>query len=132
MFQPVPPEQLPGVWEFVRHGLEVVIRRTGETWNPEDVRRSLVRGDTALFLRPDGFVVLERRTEFWSCAPYLNVWIAYFRPGKAKPLRAEFIAWLDSMRALTKTEWLEFRSPREGWAGLEPDFVKVATIWRRK
>lgn len=132
MFTYVPPEDLSGNWVFVEHGLNEVLSITKEDWTPADVRRHLRFGRAALYVRDDGFVILERCLEPISGEPYLNVWIAWFEPGKAKAIRKEFIDWLDGAKQHSKCEWIQFASPRDGWAGLEPDFERAQTIWRRK
>lgn len=62
---------------------------------------------------------------------YLNVWLAWFQPNYAKEHRQELLAFLDAKKAELGCAWIQFASPREGWLGIEPDFHKAMTIWRR-
>lgn len=73
-------------------------------------------------------MILQPQREEWSCKPFVNVWIAWFKPQQAKALRAELIAWLDQ---LTNKNW-KFNSPRMGWHALESECEIERIIWRRK
>lgn len=109
-----------------------IIRRCGRTnWTIDAVRQHLETGLVGLFVCADGFVVLEKKNEDVSGRPYLNVWLAWFKPGKARAMRAQFIEWLDKIALSIGCEWWEFASPRKGWAGIEPDCRLHMQIWRR-
>lgn len=131
MLSPVPRSEITGHWESVSHGLDVIQRRCETNWQKEDVLLQLLAGGAGLFVCDDGFVILETKHQDVSRRPYLNVWIAWFRPGWLKARRAEFIAWLRQMQALTKTEWVEFTSPRDGWI-VADEFECVMKTWRLK
>jgi len=130
--RPIPWDEIPSVWPFVEHGLNVILARTRETWTSQDVYRHLRFGKAQLFMHDKGFVTLEKCQEPISGEPYLNLWHIFFLPGEAKKLRPELIAWVDEMRMATRCEWIQGSSPREAWDVLEPDFEKVRTVWRRK
>lgn len=122
------------VWPVVEVGLRQIQGRCGETnWTVEQVKQALESGFAGLFMCPDGFVVLHADAERMSQKPFLNVWLACFKPNKAKERRAEFVAWLDheAFRLNGNYDW-RFESPREGWEGIEPDCEKHLIIWRRK
>jgi hypothetical protein len=131
-FARVLPEDLNTHWEFIERGLEIVRRICDEPWKSDDILRCLVDEKAALYRRDDGFVVIEQCTEPISRRKYLNVWVAWFLPGHARPIRQQFISWLDAMKRAHSAEWVEFSSPREGWLAIEPEFVRHRTIWRRK
>jgi hypothetical protein len=76
-------------------------------------------------------VILEKCSEAVSERPYLNVWLAWFKPNRARAVRAQFIAWLDQIGRAIGCEFIEFSSPRDGWVGIEPDFRLHMKIWRR-
>jgi hypothetical protein len=122
------------VWDRVERGLQIVQKRVGRTnWTIEQVKNCILGGKAGLFLHCEGFLILEPDHEPLSFKPFLNVWLAYFRPGKAKALRAELVAWLDeqALRMTGTTDW-RFSSPREGWVGIEPDCELHMKTWRRK
>jgi hypothetical protein len=120
-------------WPFVEQGLKTILRRCGpDNWTPEDVKRHIQTGLAGLFICDAGFFVLERNEEAITKKPYLNVWLAWFKPGYGRKHRTELIAWLDAMTKHTYCEWWQFSSPREGWIGIEPDCKKHVTTWRRK
>ena len=121
-------------WEFIEPGLREVLRRTKEPWNPEDVRRQLVTGQASLWVCDDGFVVLQKLREEFSCKPYLYVWVMWFKPGKGRAVRAEVEAWLSevALQHVGDARAVKFSSPRIGWKALEPDWEIERIIWRRK
>jgi hypothetical protein len=134
MFQHYPPPRVERVWPVVERGLKEIQRRVGETnWTPAQVKEALQSGFAGLFICPDGFVVTHVDTEPCSGKPFLNVWLACFKPGKAKARRTEFVAFLDfeCFRTLGHYDW-RFSSPREGWEGIEPDCEVHLITWRRK
>lgn len=107
-------------------------RRCGYVnWTPQAVKERLELGAAALFVHTDGFVILEKCSEAVSERPYLNVWLAWFKPNRARAVRAQFIAWLDQIGRAIGCEFIEFSSPRDGWVGIEPDFRLHMKIWRR-
>ena len=109
--------------------MKKVLRRCPATWTPEIIRHYIETGQAGLFVCEGGFLILEQCADVGI--PFLNVWIAWFKPNFAKAHRKELIAWLDQMRDQLKCEWWQFSSPREGWVGIEPDCKKAMTIWRR-
>lgn len=127
----VPPDDLSVHWEFVEKGLDQVLRLTKEPWTPKDIKHAIREGFASLFVCEDGFLVLQRLKAAWTSDPYVNVWVTWFKPGRAKEKRAELIAFLDDATRQSKCDWWEFGSPREGWVGLG-ECEKVRTIWRRK
>ena len=124
----VPIAEIPAAWDFVEAGLQQIIKRTGEKWTPVHVLAALNSNTAHLFVSDDGFVVLQPSREDWTAAPITNVWAMWFKPGKAKELRAELQAWLDE----TTQKRARFSSPRWGWKALEPDWEIERIIWRRK
>lgn len=128
---PVALNDIPKHWDFVEAGLQKIIRKTGEKWSAAHVSQALYEGRASLFVRDDGFVVLQQLREDWTCAPYINVWAMWFKPGKAKAIHAELMTWLDEVTAKHGCSTWKFGSPRKGWGGYEGwEIDKV--IWRRK
>jgi hypothetical protein len=133
-FDRVEPHQIGEVWEFVGAGLAVIAAECPTVpWYPRDVKRCLLKGQAALYVRPEGFVILQRCEEPISGAPYLNVWAIWFRPGTASPLRQQLIEWLDYSCRATCCEWWEGTSTREGWGrALESVCDEAMVTWRRR
>ncbi len=77
MFNFIAPQDLHTVWGTVKVGLEVVKRRTGEQWIPEDVYASLKAGSSQLFMVDDGFAILQQTRNEWTNEPCLHIWIAF-------------------------------------------------------
>lgn len=132
LFVPVHADDIGQHWPMVERGIDSILAKaTREPWTARDVRRHLRRGKAQLFLRDDGFIVLERAVEPISGEPYLNVWLMWFAPGCAMPqLRDQIKAWLDDMKILARAEWWQFSSPREGWgAMLETCCERICSTW---
>jgi hypothetical protein len=128
---PVLPQDIPKHWEWVERGLNQIIRKTQEKWSAAHVSQALFEGRAFLFVSDRGFVVLQQLREDWTCAPYVNVWAAWFEPGEAKKRRQELSEWLDTVTEQHGCVTWKFGSPRKGWKGYEGwEIDKV--IWRRK
>ena len=116
-FLRVQAHEIPVWWEFVGEGLADIIRRCPSVpWTPRDIRRILRAEQAALYVRPDeGFVVIQRLTDYVTGEPYMNVWHLWFRPGIAARHREGLLAWLDESCRALRCEWWEFTSTREEW-----------------
>lgn len=131
----IQPSELYGeMWEFVENGLKAIVEECPTVpWRPDDVRRCLFRGEGALYVRPEGFVICERLHERISGAPYLNVWAIWFAPGTASPLKAQLIEWVLQTGRATCCEWIEGTSTREGWGRALQGVCDVAMVtWRMR
>lgn len=129
----IQPSELPEVWDGVEYGLKQIIARCPTVpWTPRDVRRRLRAGGGALYLRDDGFVVMERLAEGISAEPFLNVWLMWFEPGAALAIRSELVEWLDESCRLTNCEWWEFTSSREMWGDVFGDMFEVSRVIVRR
>lgn len=131
MFRYVPPEELPGVWEFVFKGLEDIRRITKPPWSVDNVRSYLLDGNAALWTREDGFVILEKSREPFTLLPYMNVWAEWFEAQHAQRRREEMLAWLDTQERLNRCAFTQFSSPRLGWERINSGFTKHHSVYRR-
>jgi hypothetical protein len=131
-FARVKPDELAAHWAFVENGLNHVRILCDEPWSAEDILARLVDERAALYLRDDGFLILEQCEEPISLKRYLNVWVMWFRPGQGRKVRDISVQWLDAMKLAHGCAWWQFSSPRDGWAGMEPLCERYRTIWRRK
>lgn len=127
-------DELGAVWPTVLRGLEVVARKTTRAnlaplWTPEYVRLRILEGNAGLFVCDGGFLVLEVEGGYWK-TPYLNVWLAWFRPLWAKEHRQELVAWLDEKTREMNLHWWQFTSPRAGWMGAN-ECKLISQTWRR-
>jgi hypothetical protein len=130
----IPADDLSSVWGFVEPGLLEILALTQEPWTPVHVEYAIRSGYAWLFVDDDGFFVVQKLKAEWTGAPYLNVWVMWFKPGTAHKHLKGLVGWLDDLKAQTKSDWWEWSSPREGWAWLERLNVcqKIRTVWRRK
>lgn len=133
MLRHVPPDEVSGVWEFVLAGLEKLLAKTKDKWNPTDVYRCLRGNRASLFVSEDGFLILSKREEEWSLEPYLLVWIGYFSKQKALPLTAELIGWIDDRAREIGCKRILIKSPRPGWGmRLRGYFTLKYQTWERE
>lgn len=111
-----------------------ILERCGtHTFTTRDIFRHLSLGHAQLFVRDEGFCVLETCKEPLSGEPYLNVWLMWFKPGEAKKLKDELVAWLDKVRDHYRCFWWQFSSPRDEWRGEMDDVCeRYVQVWRRK
>jgi hypothetical protein len=130
--QHVPVEALDASWPAIAYGLRQLLRRWPVEWNETDIYRRLAADKFGLYKCDDGFVILERCEQPISLAPFLHVWVMYFKPGKGKARRTSIIQWLDGLTAQMKCRWWQFTSPRDGWFGADVGCEPVLTVWRRK
>ncbi len=142
MLKHIPPDDLPGVWEFVSAGLQTVLARgvakdnngneVREPWNTDDVYRCLRSSRAYLFVHENGFLILARREEEWSLEPYLLVWVGWFQKGSALVLDGELFDWLDAQARLLNCKRLRIISPRMGWlTRLKGYFTLRYQTWER-
>jgi hypothetical protein len=123
----VPVGELDAVWHLVVHGIRVVREKCKERWNEDDVRRQLNSDQARLYVRSEGFVILQQSQEAWSGLPCVNVWVAWFKPQQGKGIKHEVVEFLDQFGL-----W-KFESPRMGWAAELEDYMQVErVIYRRK
>lgn len=130
----VPAHEVERHWPLVERGCNAIIRkarRVGcESWfTPEDIRTYLNHNRAFLLLVDGGFLVIEQRADPAGTL-FLNIWLA-FLPNAAKQKRQELIADLDRLKAESKSAWLQFESPFDGWIAIEPDFKRYMVTWRR-
>ena len=132
LFHRVTPDDVPAHWPAVERGIAAILAKCPkEPWTARDIRRHLRLGHAGLFVREDGFIVVERRNEPISGEPYLNVWLMWFEPGKMN--RDAIAAWLDEMVRQTRSEWWQFTSPRNGWGqALEGCCERIGATWGRR
>lgn len=121
------------LWERIWPGLRTIRRKCKAPWTVEQIRGHLLHGKATLFVRDEGFIVLERCLEPWTGEPYLNAWLMWFKPGEAMKQRDELVEWLDNAVRFYKCAWWQFGSPREEWgATIAPYCEKALTVWRRE
>lgn len=132
MFKPVAAHEIPDVWGFVEPGIARILEKCGtHTFTSRDIKRHLFLGRATLFVRDEGFCVLEKCNEPLSGEPYLNVWLMWFKPGEAEKLEDELFAWISAMRDQHRCLWWEFSSPREGWGRvMDKKAKRHVTTWR--
>lgn len=123
MLHKVDPRYLCDVWEWVRDGLQRIIRKTKDDWQPEDVYTELRTGAATLHLiysnhERVGFLI----TQLWPgyhAGPRLFVRALWGEPHALAPIEDEL---MDAIRAMAREAGcraVRMNSPRRwdarGW-----------------
>jgi hypothetical protein len=108
----VPPERIHEVWSWVRVGLEEVKRRANAVWLPEDIYLALKSKSAFLFIKDEGFCVLQRTTE--ADGPRLFIW-ALHAPKMMRENSEAVMEELKTMARAVGAKALRMQSPRKGW-----------------
>ena len=123
MLQPVAPQELASVWEFVRGGLLKTIAKTNDDWLPEDVYVEIKGGVSFLYLifargERIGFVVLQKWDKYHA-GPRLFVRALWAEPRKLLPYHDDFYEALHDLARKAGCVAMRMTSPRrwelDGW-----------------
>jgi hypothetical protein len=120
MLHKVDPRYLCDVWEWVRNGLNHIIRKTKDDWQPEDVYAEIRNGHASLYLiyvnqERVGFMV----TQMWAgyhAGPRLFVRALW---GEAHSLVKVEHELMDAIRAMARESGcraVRMNSPRRWYA----------------
>ena len=107
--QYIKQDELRGVWQYIKPGLEVILKKSPESWIPEDIYSDCFTGRSLLWVFVEdnsvvGFVVLQ------PIGDNLHIWCAY---GKG-----DFDAGMDHVLVLAReggARTISFDSWRKGW-----------------
>lgn len=125
MLIPVDPRYLAREWEYVRAGLEQIIRKTGDDWLPEDIYLDLRASPqtTGLYMleygtRRIGFVVLQLIPQYHA-GPRLFVRALWIERGCGVRHRIDIYDDLDEFARERGCSAIRMLSPRrwdgDGW-----------------
>ncbi len=115
------------VWDAIRPGLEQVRQKTGAPWRAEDVYAACVVGQASVYVGETGFVVVQAKTDPFSGAPELFVWVAY---AEGQGNLERFQAAVDELARDHEFTKLTMWSNRPGFARV-PGWQPVATVYER-
>ena len=107
--QYIKQDELRGVWQYIKPGLEVILKKSPESWIPEDIYSDCFTGRSLLWVFVEdnsvvGFVVLQ------PIGDNLHIWCAY---GKG-----DFDAGMDHVLLVAReggARTISFDSWRKGW-----------------
>ena len=107
--QYIKQDELRGVWQYIKPGLEVILKKSPESWIPEDIYSDCFTGRSLLWVFVEdnsvvGFVVLQ------PIGDNLHIWCAY---GKG-----DSRAGLDHVLGIARSggaKTISFDSWRKGW-----------------
>lgn len=109
MYRIVEPHELRQTWQFVRQGLEHILRKSPEFWIPEDVYVSLSNNKANLWLWIENDVAVGFIVGYMSGENF-HIWCAY---GKLSDLKRSFAEFEEIVRPQCKR--ITFESWRPAW-----------------
>lgn len=120
MLHKVDPRYLHDVWEWVRTGLQKMIRKTRDDWHPEDVYTELRTGAAVMHLiyvnhERVGFIV----TQIWPgyhAGPRLFIRALWCEPHTLAPVEQELMDAIGTMARESGCRGIRMNSPRR-WDG---------------
>ena len=123
--QYIEPQNLRNWWNFVRPGLEDILKKSPEYWIPEDVYADCFSGRSQLWVfsnnnQPKGFAVLESRGEELHCWCGWSDGSGYFKDG--------FQDVFDIAKA-NGFKYVTFESWRSGWDRIAPKYGFKPRKW---
>lgn len=121
----IPKEELRSWWTWVKNGLETVLRKTPESWIPEDIYCDCYENRSMLWVtlvdnKPVGFFVLQPN------GPNVHIWVAYLEdPRYLKE------GW-EHIKGIVRNgngETITFSSFRKGWEKRALELGFKARTW---
>lgn len=70
-------ENTEEVWQRIRPGLEVIARKDGHPWTPEDLRPDFDSGNFKIALFPEGFMVWHLQVDEFTQDVTFWAWLMY-------------------------------------------------------
>lgn len=134
MLNPVPQDQLYGLWPWVRNGLEAVRAKTAERWLAEEIY-SILRVNGAYLYTVEvcdddvGFVIVQQHND--PDGPCLFIWALWIEPGVGKTIEDGLYEDLEVLARRIKARRIRMHSPRKGWEQ-RGFFMPVSTIYERE
>lgn len=121
----IPKEELRSWWTWVKNGLETVLRKTPESWIPEDIYCDCYENRSMLWVtlvdnKPVGFFVLQPN------GPNVHIWVAYLEDPRY--LKEGF----EHIKGIVRNgngETITFSSFRKGWEKRALELGFKARTW---
>jgi len=111
MFTYIQPKDVRANWAFVKKGLEHILRKSPESWIPEDIYASCVNNTAVLCLamendKPIGFIVGYKELNAF------HIWCAH---GNSGGKLAEWFKMVESIAKSMDCKQITFASWRPAW-----------------
>ncbi len=113
MLRPLDAGHVYNSWDWIRPGVEQVIKRTEAHFRPEDVYTRLRNGTAWLYLigaEEFGFVVITQEHD--PDGMVLFVWCLWTEPHKLRPVKQAFDSALDELAKTAGAKRIRWQSPR--------------------
>ena len=121
----IEPKDLRNWWNFVKPGLEDILRKSPESWIPEDVYADCINGRVMLWVfsennYPVGFVVLAVRGDALHCWCGWANSVGHFKSA---------VECVSEIAKAGGSKFVTFESWRSGWERLAPKFGFKPRTW---
>ena len=112
------PQELRNWWKFVKPGLEDILKKSPESWIPEDIYADCYSGRAMLWVfsvdkYPVGFVVLANRGDALHCWCGWANSVGHFKSA---------VECVSEIAKAGGSKFVTFESWRSGWERLAPKF----------
>ena len=121
----VNPQELRNWWVFVRPGLEEILKKSPESWIPEDVYTDCMNGRSMLWVfsvddQAVGFAVLEPKGDALHCWCGWANSVGYFESA---------VKCVSEIAKAGGSRYVTFESWRSGWNRIAPKFGFKPKSW---
>lgn len=121
----IPKEELRSWWTWVKNGLETVLRKTPESWIPEDIYCDCYENRSMLWVtlvdnKPVGFFVLQPN------GSNVHIWAAYLEDPR---YLKEGVEHIKGIVRNGNGETITFSSFRKGWEKRALELGFKARTW---
>lgn len=121
----IEPKDLRNWWKFVKPGLEDILKKSPESWIPEDVYADCINGRVMLWVFidtevPVGFAVLTIRNDALHCWCGWANSVGHFKSA---------VECVSEIAKAGGSKFVTFESWRSGWERLAPKFGFKPRTW---
>ena len=121
----IEPKELRNWWKFVKPGLEDILKKSPESWIPEDIYADCMNGNVMLWVfsedsYPVGFVVLAIRGDSLHCWCGWANSIGHFKNA---------VECVSEIAKAGGSKFVTFESWRSGWERIAPKFGFKPRTW---
>ena len=121
----VNPQELRNWWAFVRPGLDEILRKSPESWIPEDVYADCMNGRTMLWVFSEnevavGFAVLEPKGDALHCWCGWANSVGHFESA---------VKCVSEIAKAGGSKYVTFESWRSGWNRIAPKYGFKPKSW---
>lgn len=123
--RPIPPQNIPFVWDQISDGIEKVRAKAGID-DPDCIYKRLCDSEAFLFITPECFFIL---LPIHRDAPSVLVWVAY---GTGGGLITKYLPVVEALARDIGAQQIEIESPRPGYRRVFKDWAREGNHYTRR